>query len=331
MPQVAGQTTTANTNNFLGILRLFKKRPNTILKLIGGLGDAQGDGTGDDVVIGNGWRQEANYEYPTAVDYDLPAPSQPARLEGAASPTANTFQTTQAKNVVQIFHEGVDISYLKMASTNRLAGVVGSSEGVVETARAFQVERALEKIAQDANYSFLRGTYSNPANPAATALATRGIFNAITTNVFANAGTGRALSTTILQNAYKGMIDNAGIQPDNLIALMNTAQMAAISALYTTTFNQGQDRQVGGVMIRTIYTAFGRLNIALDLDMTQTDILFINPDVLQGVYVNVPGKPEGLFYEPIAISGSSEKGQVYGQIGIDHGPEWTHARVGDLL
>ncbi len=61
MSQVTAQTTTANTNNFLGILRLFKKRPNTVLKLIGGLGDAQGDAQGDDVVIGNGWRQEANY------------------------------------------------------------------------------------------------------------------------------------------------------------------------------------------------------------------------------------------------------------------------------
>jgi len=83
-------------------------------------------------------------------------------------------------------------------------------------------------------------------------------------------------------------------------------------------------------MVRTIYTAFGVLNLVLDLDMPADRIAFVNPAVIQGVYVNVPGKPAGLFYEELARTGASERGQVYGQLGIDHGPEWAHGSLDDL-
>lgn len=321
---VAGQTTTANALAYIGILRQFKKRPNTLLKMIGGLSP---DNT---VQTGNGWRAEGNFEFPTNLDYDVPAPAQPANLEGQTAPAATTSQLTQGKNVTQIFHEAVDISYVKMSVPQRFAGVQTAAQDPQATERAFQIQRKLEKIAQDANYRFLRGVYANPADPAATALKTRGLLTAITTNVFANGGTARALTKAILAGAYKGMIDNAGAQPESLIALMNTDQMAAISALYETQFNQGQNREVAGVMVRQVYTAFGLLNLALDLDMPTGQIAFVNPDLIQGVYNNVPGKPQGLFYEPLAKVGASERGQLYGQLGIDHGPEWGHALIKDL-
>jgi hypothetical protein len=323
MSQTTAQTTTTSAPNYLGTLYFFKRRPNTILKLIGGL-------TADNTLTHGGWRPEANYEFATNVDYDLPTPSQPAILEGADAPSAVTYVPSQAKNVVQIFHEAVNISYLKASTGARFSGVQTANVTPEEAARAFQIQRALEKIAQDANYSFLRGTFANPATPSSTALKTRGIITAVTTNVFANAGTPRAVTKAILQNAYKEMIDNAGVQPESLIALCNTDQLGALNTLYSTDFNNGQERTVAGVQVRQVYTAFGVLNLALDLDMPTGQIALVNPNVIQGVHVDVPGKPSGLFYEEIARTGASEKGQIYGQCGIDHGPEWAHGLIKDL-
>jgi hypothetical protein len=329
MPVVAAVTNTNNTNNFIGSLHLFKKRPNTILRILGAL---QADSAGGDVISGlNGWRQEANYNFPTNVDYDLPAPTQPARLEGANAPAGNTFQTAQSSNVTQIFHEQVAVTYLKQSVNNRIGGIASAAEGVNDTGLEFQIERALEKVAQDANHSMLNGVFANPANPTTTALAMRGIRTATTTTRLLNGAVPRALTKALLASTYRAMIDNAGVQPEALLCLTNTAQMAAISALYDTQFNNGQDRMVAGVMVRQIYTAFGVLNLALELDMPQGELLFVNPAVIQGVYVNVPNKPEGLFYEEMSRVGSATVGQVYGQLGIDHGPEWAHGALGDLI
>lgn len=325
MPTVAGMTTTNKALNYLGALNLFKRRPNSVLQMIGALNE---DGT---MTVGNGWREAVNYEYSTTVDYDLPAPSQPARLEGANAPAADTNNPSQAKNVVQIFHEAVDVSYLKDSANARLAGVTMDDGANNPTGSAYQIQRKLEKIAQDANQSFLNGVFNNPADPAAAALATRGIRTCITTNAFGNGAVPRALTIAIIQNAYKAMIDNAGVQPDQLLALVNTSQMAAVSTLYASQFNNNQNiSTVAGVQVRQVLTAFGILNLVLELDVPQTEIVYVNPSVIQGVSLPHPEKGN-LFFEELARTGSSMKGQLYGQMGIDHGPEWAHARIFDLI
>ena len=43
------------------------------------------------------------------------------------------------------------------------------------------------------------------------------------------------------------------------------------------------------------------------------------------VYQPVPGKGN-FFLEPLAKTGAGEKYQLFGQIGLDHGPEWYHGK-----
>jgi hypothetical protein len=43
----------------------------------------------------------------------------------------------------------------------------------------------------------------------------------------------------------------------------------------------------------------------------------------------VPGKGN-MFYEELSKTGASEKGQIYGQIGLDHGPEFMHGHISGL-
>lgn len=316
-------TRTSNAPNYLGVLYQFGRRSQTLLRTIGGVTTNE---QGDLVTIGAGWRSAANYEFSTNVDYEIAAPGQPERLEGANAPAPDTVAPSQDRNVVQLFHEAIDVSYLKESTGGRFEGVQTANETPINSARDFQVNAKLTKIAQDTNYSFLRGVYNNPANPAAAALRTRGALGAVTTNVLA---TGGALSTAHYTDLYREMIDNAGVQPEALVALMNTEQLGRTSALFEGNF-QETSRTAGGLTVRTVFTAFGTLQLALELDMPQDEILFVNTDVIQGVYLNVPGKPSGLFYEELARTGSAERGQLYGQMGFDHGPEWAHGKMTGL-
>lgn len=337
MPQVAAATSTQNALGFLGRLYQFGKRYNTLTRLIGGLGNSE---SGDIIIVGPSWRRVFQHEFPTNVDWDLPAPAQPARLEGANAPQANTFQPSQAKNVIQIFHEAVEATYLAQSEIGRLTstGVLDSQESPNNYFGKFrtQLNMALAKIANDFNYSGWNGTYANPANPTASALGMRGLIPGITTNALANGGTPRALTKQLLADLYKEMIDNAGVQPSQgLLLACNTFQLSVISTLYETQFNNGQDRMIAGVMVRTIYTPFGVLNIILDTDIPQGVVVFLNPDVISGAYLPMinedSGAPEpALFFEQLAKTGSKSHGQIYGQLGLDAGPEWGHGKITDL-
>jgi hypothetical protein len=45
---------------------------------------------------------------------------------------------------------------------------------------------------------------------------------------------------------------------------------------------------------------------------------------------DVPGMPAGIFYETLAKTGAAEKGQLFGQVGFDHGLPWMHGKITDL-
>ena len=53
--------------------------------------------------------------------------------------------------------------------------------------------------------------------------------------------------------------------------------------------------------------------------------LLLDLDVIRPVNQPVPGKGN-FFLEPLAKVGAGEKYQLFGQIGLDHGPEWFHGK-----
>lgn len=54
--------------------------------------------------------------------------------------------------------------------------------------------------------------------------------------------------------------------------------------------------------------------------------LLLNIDVISPVYQPVPGKGN-FFLEQLAKTGAGEKYQLFGQIGLDYGPEWYHCKI----
>jgi len=312
---------TVTTVDYLGDLFLTKRRPNAFLKLSGGL---QG-----------GVRRTTSREFPIGTFYNLPAPSQPARLEGAQPPAPNSTAITQMTNVVQIFQEAVSLTYLAM-SEHAVSGVVpipqGEMNGPLQNPRSqeFQVQRTLEKIAQDANYSFLNGQYINPQDPSSTALGTRGILTAIATNLIDES----AQAATTDPKVYRGwvntllasMIQYNGYQIDEQFVLLcgetEYSNIANAWAQQGTIYVQ-PEATVVGVKVRKVMTTFGTLLLALDPDVPAQQVCAANMDGVGVVGLEIPQKGY-LFEEPLYKQGSSEQTQIYGQLGIDHGPEYLH-------
>jgi hypothetical protein len=213
-----------------------------------------------------------------------------SKVEGAAAPTASGVDRQNVSNVVEIHQESIEVSYTKQAATALKSGTN------------------------------------------ATARTTRGLLTAITTNVFANAGTPRALTKAIMDSALSNMFSNgATLAQDNTVFLVGPGQKIALSNLYSTAvLNQPtMTRNVGGVAIDTIITDFGTFGVMVDRWMPTGKIAVADLSVCAPVFLDIPGKGH-LFAEPLAKTGASEKFQLYGEIGLEYGPEVYHGLIADL-
>ena len=59
-----------------------------------------------------------------------------------------------------------------------------------------------------------------------------------------------------------------------------------------------------------------------------TAVLF-DPSIMAPVHQMVPGKGN-FFLEQLAKTGAGETYQIFGQIGLDHGPEWMSAKFTNI-
>jgi hypothetical protein len=88
-------------------------------------------------------------------------------------------------------------------------------------------------------------------------------------------------------------------------------------------------REVNGIALSSVVTPLGVVYLYLGECLPAGTALLLNLDVIAPVYQPVPGK--GNFYaEKMAKTGFSEKVSILGQIGLDHGPEWMHAKFTNI-
>lgn len=87
--------------------------------------------------------------------------------------------------MTQIFQESVGISYAKQSNMGTLSGLnVAGQQANPINELDFQVAAKMQKVNRDIEFTFIQGTY-NKANSDATVNKTRGLVEAITTNVTA--------------------------------------------------------------------------------------------------------------------------------------------------
>lgn len=313
---VTGTGNTWNLPNYAGELFTCSPTKTPLLSMIGGL---------------TGGMKTENDEFSTGVLYEFPDAAQPAISETASetAPTATAIAREQKTNITQIFQETISITYAKMANRGKLSGLNTAGQSANPANELdWQVAKRLEKIARDVEYTFLNGSYQK-SSAADVPNKTRGMLN-LCSNGTTIAASDDYLSLAMLKALYKEMAD-AGAAFDNMVLFCNSYQKQAITALYENQlgYNTPASRNVGGMNITEIENDFFKFGICYDPFMPADSILIADVANIAPVFQEVPGKGV-LFLEDLAKTGASEKKQIYGQIGLDHGPAFLHASITGL-
>lgn len=318
MATVSGQGTTYNLPNYHGELFTVTPTETPFLSLIGGLNSAK---------VGHA----TQIEWQT-VDRRTSSANNSA-LEGAAAPSGTERARSNVTNVLEIHQSAIEVSYTKQAATGQYNGanIAPEYDDVILDELAVQTMAELESMAVDIEQSFLSGVYQKPADNT-TARKTRGILTAITTNVSANGGVNRALTASILNSAFKQAFDNGAKLPQaSTVIMVGSAQKVALTSAYQQSYLNAPVRQntVGGVSMDTIITDFGTFGVVLNRWMPAGQLAIIDLSVCYPWFLEIPNKGL-LFTEELARTGASRKFQLYGEVGLEYGPESYHALIKDL-
>jgi hypothetical protein len=315
MAGIATQGNTFNLPNYHGRLISLSPEDTPFLSAIGGL-------------TGGKSTRATEFEWQT---YDLRAAGDDRqRLEGANAPTVDLRVRANVSNIVEVHQEAVEVSYTKQAATQQYAGVNnGDNDNPVLDEMAWQIDKALRAKARDVEKTFITGTYQKPTDNT-TARKTRGILQAITTNVTAKSGTPTLTATDVL-DLCQTIWTAGGIQEQETATLIVGAALKRwISKLFITDKGYAeQTRNVGGVNVQTIETDFGRLNVMLNRYITASTLAIVSLEECAPVFLEIPQKGF-LFVEPLAKVGAADKSQLYGEIGLEYGSEIKHGKITGL-
>lgn len=192
----------------------------------------------------------------------------------------------------------------------------------------WQIARRLEKIARDVEFTFLNGTYAE-ATAANTPNKTRGLLELCSTGTTIAAGD-TAISIDLLKQLFKAMAD-AGANFGNMVLFCGSTQKQRITSLYEKQigYNTPQSREVGGMNVQKLENDFFEMGIIYDPFMPADSILIADVAACAPVFQDVPGKGV-LFLEDLAKTGAAEKKQIYGEIGLAHGPAFLHGSITGL-
>lgn len=278
-------------------------------------------------IIGGRAKTTNHVEFVTGQEYTAGGGgSQPEISENASltAPAASVVTREQKTNVTQIFQESVGISYAKQSNMGTLAGVnIVNQQANPVNELDFQVAAKIQKINRDIEYTFINGVF-NKATSDATANKTRGLIPAITTNVTAMGN--KPLGLWDIADMVK-KIYGANAPTDGLCLWCDAITLFQINA---DAVQNGLTvipaaREINGIALSSVVTPIGVVYLYLGECLPAGTALLLNLDVIAPVYQPVPGKGN-FFLEQLAKVGAGEKYQLFGQIGLDHGPEWYHGK-----
>lgn len=315
MPGIVGMGTTFNLPNFVGDLFNISTEDTPLLSAIGGL-------------TGGRQANDKSFEWQF---YDLrDADAARQRVEGADAPPSELRVRSNARNVVEIHQEAVELSYTQQS--------IGATGGYQTTARgtspvanemAWQMDQQLKQVARDVELSFTIGSFQEPEDNTLPR-KTRGLVEAITTNVID--GAAAALTEEMVNDLFQLSYDNGGSQEGETRTLLgNSAMRRQLTSIFLKNGNgTGQvapaSRTVGGVALTTILTDFGTANVMTSRYMPAGTLLAVSLEELAPRFLLVPGKGY-FFWEPLAKTGAADRSQLYGEIGLEYGNQRKHAKI----
>lgn len=143
------------------------------------------------------------------------------------------------------------------------------------------------------------------------------------------------VTTDDINILLQSVFDNGGITEQGTATIfVPSGQKRMLTKAYATSGTAANQlagtRNVGGLNLETIITDFGVLNIAVDRALPADALTVVSLDQIQPVFTNIPNKGV-LFEEELAKTGSSDKTQIYGEIGLKYGNEAAHGVIRGLF
>jgi len=281
-------------------------------------------------MIGERRKYTNHTEFVTGQEYETAEGSQPeiSESQSLTAPDASVLTREQKTNVTQIFQETVGTSYGKMSNMGTLNGLnVAGQQANPISEEDFQIAAKMAKIGQDIEYTFLNGVYQKSTNDN-VANRSRGLLTAIESNVLdAN---GRRLSFMLLCEALKCIHDSNGDITNIVLGLDATSRLqlnADAAANGLTIVESGRD--INGIAVDKVLTPLGNVYLRDLKYLPAGTVALFDPFIMSPVEQIVPGKGN-FFLEELAKVGAGTKKQIFGQIGLDHGPEWYSAKITGL-
>ena len=276
-------------------------------------------------------RKTTNHtEFVTGQEYETAEGSQPeiSEAESLTAPDASVVKREQKTNVTQIFQESVGISYGKMSNMGTLSGInVAGQQANPISEEDFQIAAKMAKIGQDIEYTFLNGKYQKSTGDNVPNKS-RGLLTAIESNIVdAN---GKMLSFMLLCEAMKCIDDSNGDTTNLVVGLDSTGRLqlnADAAANGLTIVSAGRD--INGIAVDQVLTPLGTVYLKTLKYLPTGTVALFDPSIMAPVEQIVPGKGN-FFLEELAKVGAGTKKQIFGQIGLDHGPEWYSAKITNL-
>jgi hypothetical protein len=278
-------------------------------------------------IIGGKAKTTNHVEFVTGQEYSAGGDgSQPEISENASltAPEASVVTREQKTNVTQIFMESVGVSYAKQSNMGTLSGVNIENQAANPINELdFQVAAKIQKVNRDIEYTFINGVF-NKATKDSEVNKTRGLVNAISSNVTAMGK--KPLGLWDIADMVK-KIYGANAPTDGLCLWCDAITLFQINAdaVQNGLTVVPAARDINGISLSSVVTPIGVVYLYLGECLPAGTALLLNLDVLAPVYQPVPGKGN-FFLEPLAKAGAGEKYQLFGQIGLDHGPEWYHGK-----
>lgn len=269
-------------------------------------------------------------EFVTGQEYETAEGSQPniSEAESLTAPDASVLKREQKTNVTQIFQESVGISYGKMSNMGTLSGInVAGQQANPVSEEDFQIAAKMAKIGQDIEYTFLNGKYQKSTGDNVPNKS-RGLLNAIESNIVD--ADGKMLSFMLLCEAMKCIDDSNGDTTNLVVGLDSTGRLqlnADAAANGLTIVSAGRD--INGIAVDQVLTPLGTVYLKTLKYLPTGTVALFDPSIMAPVEQIVPGKGN-FFLEELAKVGAGTKKQIFGQIGLDHGPEWYSAKITNL-
>lgn len=269
-------------------------------------------------------------EFVTGQEYETAEGSQPdiSEAESLTAPDASALKREQKTNVTQIFQESVGISYGKMSNMGTLSGInVAGQQANPVSEEDFQIAAKMAKIGQDIEYTFLNGKYQKSTGDNVPNKS-RGLLTAIESNIVD--ADGKMLSFMLLCEAIKCIDDSNGDTTNLVVGLDSTGRLqlnADAAANGLTIVSAGRD--INGIAVDQVLTPLGTVYLKTLKYLPTGTVALFDPSIMAPVEQIVP-KKGNFFLEELAKVGAGTKKQIFGQIGLDHGPEWYSAKITNL-